>query len=139
MLLFRDLGDFARPICKSAQKCSRAIYCGRATKFPVWYVPTKANNNFFHKESRFKNKKCRTFAYKPASLNSRFDFCGINRVSISGIYVAPSHLNPANFEMLPPSMFGRSWLRRGGLAICADWQISIHRTGTHALLVAEKD
>ena len=36
MLLSSDLGDFARPICKSAQTCARAIYCGRATKFPVW-------------------------------------------------------------------------------------------------------
>ena len=36
MLLSRDLGDFARPMCKSAQMCARAIYCGRATKFPVW-------------------------------------------------------------------------------------------------------
>ena len=36
MLLSRDLGDFARQICKSAQMCARAIYCGRATKFPVW-------------------------------------------------------------------------------------------------------
>ena len=46
MLLSRYLGDFARPICKSAQMCAREIYCGRATKFPV-LVPcfNKANRN----------------------------------------------------------------------------------------------
>ena len=33
---YKDLGDFARPICKIAQMCARAIYCGRATKFPDW-------------------------------------------------------------------------------------------------------
>ena len=38
MLLSSDLGDFARPICKTAQMCARAIHCGRATKSPVWHV-----------------------------------------------------------------------------------------------------
>ena len=40
MLLSRKLEDFARPICKSVQMCARAIYCGCATKFPVWKPAT---------------------------------------------------------------------------------------------------
>ena len=49
MLLSRDLGDFAGPICKSGQMCAWAIYCGRATKFQVWEYYCFIAIDFKHK------------------------------------------------------------------------------------------